>query len=67
MKLKSAFGIIILFFASTAHLLAQTAPNPCYSDDLDGGCPLDTWVIALAIAASFFAFIKLYRSKKSFL
>jgi hypothetical protein len=63
MKLKIAFGVIVLLLISTVNLFAQTLP--CDGDDPDGGCPLDTWVIVLVIAASFFAAFRLYRSKKS--
>jgi len=66
MKLKIGFGVIVLLLISTVNLFAQTLP--CNGNDPDAGdCPLDTWVIALAIGASFFAAIKLYRSKKSVL
>jgi hypothetical protein len=62
MKLKTAFSVIILLLISAAHVFAQ--PLPCAGDDPDGTCPLDTWVIALVVAASCFAAAKLYRNKK---
>jgi hypothetical protein len=66
MKLKIGFSVVVLLLISTVNLFAQTLP--CIGDDPDAGnCPLDTWVIALAIAASFFTVIKLYRNKKSVL
>ncbi|MBS1521062.1 MAG: hypothetical protein JST50_08705 [Bacteroidetes bacterium] len=65
MKLKTAFSVILLFLISTVNVFAQ--PLPCYGDDPDGNCPLDTWVIALVVVASFFAAIRLYRRKKSVL
>lgn len=70
MKTKIAFGVILLLLISTATVFAQEAGeiNPCFGEDIEtGSCPLDTWVIALVIAASGFAFLKLYRSKKSVL
>jgi len=63
MKLKVAFSVILLLLISAANVFAQ--PLPCFGDDPDAACPLDTWVIALVVAASFFAAIKLYRSKRS--
>jgi len=65
MKLKTAFITILILLASTIHTFAQVLP--CGGDDPDATCPLDTWVIALVIAASFFAAVKLYRRKKSVL
>jgi hypothetical protein len=64
MKLKIGFGVILLLLISTVNVFGQTLP--CNGDDPDAGaCPLDAWVIALAIGASFFAAIRLYRNKKS--
>ena len=65
MKLKTAVSVLILLLIGTVSAFAQ--PLPCIGDDPDGNCPLDTWVIALVIAASFFAAVKLYRNKKSVL
>jgi hypothetical protein len=66
MKLKIIFSIFILLLISTVNVSAQIS-LPCAGDDPDAGCPLDTWVIALVIAASSFAAIRLYRRKKSVL
>jgi hypothetical protein len=63
MKLKISFGIIVLLLISTAGAFAQVLP--CGGDDPDAGCPLDTWVIVLAIIVSSFAVLKLQRRKKS--
>lgn len=67
MKTKIAFGVILLLLINVVSAFAQEGgegPNPCGDFDLDGNCPLDTWVIALVIAASLFAVLKLYRNKK---
>jgi len=61
--LRVALSVILLLLISAANVFAQ--PLPCFGDDPDAACPLDTWVIALVVAASFFAAIKLYRSKRS--
>jgi hypothetical protein len=63
MKLKIIFSVFILLLISAVNVSAQIA-LPCSGDDPDAGCPLDTWVIALAVAVSFFAAIRLYRRKK---
>ena len=66
MKLKVAFSVIVLLLVGIVNAYAQV--EPCFGEDPDSGnCPLDTWVIALAIAASCFAAIRLYRDKKSVL
>jgi hypothetical protein len=65
MKLKTALIAILILLVSTLHTFAQ--PLPCYGDDPDAACPLDTWVIALVVVASFFAVTRLYRRKKSIL
>jgi hypothetical protein len=39
--------------------------TPCDEADGDAFCPLDTWVIILAVAAFTFAAIQLYRKQKS--
>ena len=63
MKIKIIFSVFVLLLVSTVVVFAQPV-QPCVGDDIDNACPLDTWVIALALAASFFTAIKLYRSKK---
>ena len=63
MKLKISLGIIVLLLISTVNVFAQQLP--CGGDDPDAGCPLDTWVIALAIAASFLAAVRLYRRRSA--
>lgn len=63
MKLKIGFGVIVLLLISAVNVFAQTLP--CSGDDPDAGCPLDTWVIVLAIAMGCFAVVTLYRRKKS--
>jgi len=64
MKIKIIFSVFVLLLINTVVVFAQPT-SPCAGDDIDNACPLDTWVIVLAIAASSIAAIKLYRSKKS--
>ncbi|MDO3626983.1 hypothetical protein Q3A68_12315 [Mucilaginibacter sp. BT774] len=68
MKIKIIFSVFVLLLVNTVNVFAQEI-NPCYGDvDPDsGGCPLDTWIIALAIVASLIAVTKLYRGKNSVL
>jgi len=39
--------------------------SPCGGTDPDEVCPLDTWVVVLAVAAFVFAAIHLYRKQKA--
>lgn len=64
MKLKIFFSAFILLLISTVNVYAQIS-LPCGGDDIDNPCPLDTWVIVLAIAVSLFAALRLYRRKNS--
>jgi hypothetical protein len=64
MRSKIIFSVLILLLINALSTHAQVT-LPCGGDDPDAGCPLDTWVVALAIAASFFAAVILYRRKKS--
>ena len=67
MKIKIIFSVFVLLLVNTVNLFAQSDFNPCFGDDIDNPCPLDTWVIALVIAASLIAAVKLHRSKNSVL
>jgi len=50
--------------AGTLSCFAQDI-TPCDSSDGDAFCPLDTWVVILAVAAFAFAAAHLYRKQKS--
>jgi hypothetical protein len=63
MKFKAGFGVFVLLLLNIITAHAQTLP--CNGDDPDATCPLDTWVIVLVIAASFFTAFRLYRRKSS--
>jgi hypothetical protein len=54
---------ILVFLAATVGCFAQIFA--CDNADDDAFCPLDTWVIVLAVAAFAFAAIHLYRKQKS--
>ncbi len=59
-------GICLL--SITSNCFAQSNPGGGLCDGNDGGpdgCPLDTWVIVLVVAATVFAAVHLYRQKKS--
>jgi hypothetical protein len=61
MKLKAGLSVLILTLISVVTASAQGLP--CGGDDPDATCPLDTWVVVLVIAASFFAAYTLYRKQ----
>lgn len=62
MKLKIGFSVFaLLLFNAVSH--AQTLP--CGGTDPDATCPIDTWVIVLMAAGSFFAVYTLLKRKKS--
>jgi len=63
MKLKVGLGIFVLLLLNIVTAHAQGLP--CGGDDPDATCPLDTWVLILAIMASFFAYLQLSRRQKS--
>ena len=63
MKLKVGLGVFALLLLSIVTANAQTLP--CLGDDPDATCPLDTWVIILVIAASFFTAFRLYKRQRS--
>jgi len=61
MKLKIGFSVFVLLLFS-AVVNAQVLP--CGGTDPDATCPIDTWVIVLVAAASFFAAYTLSKRKK---
>jgi len=63
MKLKATLSVLILTLIST--IAAHAQGLPCGGSDPDATCPLDTWVIVLVVAASFFAAYTLYRRQSA--
>ncbi|XHR92299.1 hypothetical protein ACFJIV_18250 [Mucilaginibacter sp. UC70_90] len=61
---KKFFLTALVFAAGTLSCFAQL-DNPCDNADGDATCPLDAWVIVLAVAVFTFAAIHLYRKQKS--
>jgi len=55
---------LILIVVATLNCFAQL-DDPCDPVDNDSYCPLDTWVIALAIVAFVFAIVHLHRKRKA--
>jgi hypothetical protein len=62
MRAKIFFGTLLLLMLNSVALFAQPG-EPCEGTDPDATCPLDTWVIILAIIAVVFATIHLYRKR----
>jgi len=53
---------VMVGFAQTG----TTGPGaPCGGTDIDADCPLDTWVIFLAVIAVVFAAIHLHKKQKA--
>jgi hypothetical protein len=67
LRLKIFLGTLLLLMLNTAVLFAQgTSPGePCEGNDPDSTCPLDNWVIILAVVAVVFATWHLYRKRKA--
>jgi hypothetical protein len=62
MRIKIFFGAFLLLMLNVVVLYAQ-AGFPCGDVDPDALCPLDTWVIVLAIATVIFAAFHLNRKQ----
>jgi len=62
--IKKIFLTTILFVVTTLSCFAQLE-NPCDGADGDAVCPLDTWVIVLAVAVFAITVVHLYRKQKS--
>lgn len=61
--IKKIFLTLLVLVITTLGCFAQIFA--CDDADDDAFCPLDTWVIVLAVAAFAFAAIHLYRKQKS--
>jgi hypothetical protein len=64
MRVKKFFCTLLLLF-NVVLLFAQGDPTPCLAADIDTQCPLDTWVVILAVIAVVFAATYLHRKQKS--
>ncbi len=62
--IKKIFPTTLIFMLATLSCFAQLE-SPCEPTDNDSPCPLDTWVVVLAIVAFTFAVIHLYRKQKA--
>lgn len=62
--IKKIFLTTVLFVVTTLTCFAQLE-NPCDGKDGDAECPLDTWVIILAVIAFAITVVHLYRKQKS--
>ncbi|MFC0516575.1 hypothetical protein ACFFGT_20380 [Mucilaginibacter angelicae] len=62
--IKKTLSITLVFMAAYLSCFAQLE-DPCVPVDNDSFCPLDTWVIVLAVAAFAFTAIHLYRKQKA--
>jgi hypothetical protein len=58
MRVKIFCGALLLLMLNVVMLYAQPG-EPCGGTDPDATCPLDTWVIALAVIAAVFAMFRL--------
>jgi len=67
MRIRIFFSTLLLLMFNVAALFAQSGdPNgPCgLNDDDNTNCPLDTWVVALAVVAVIFAAVHLHKKQK---
>jgi hypothetical protein len=64
MRGKLFLGALFLLLLNSAVLYAQPG-EPCAGVDPDSTCPLDTWVVVLAIIAITFAVIHLSRKQSA--
>jgi hypothetical protein len=66
MRIRIFLGTMLLLMLNAAVLFAQTGiGEPCEGNDPDSTCPLDTWVIVLAVVAVVFAVIRLRRKQQA--
>lgn len=66
-SVRIVFATLVLSIFNIALLYAQTDPGaPCAGNDVDNtDCPLDTWVVFLAVIAVVLAAIYLHRKQKT--
>ena len=64
MWVKIFFGAFFLLMINVVVLNAQPS-CPCGCIDPDATCPLDTWVIILAVVAFVFVTVHLYRKRSA--
>ncbi|HWZ16187.1 MAG TPA: hypothetical protein VNW95_13190 [Mucilaginibacter sp.] len=64
MKIKIFCGAFFLLMLNAVIGFAQ-AGAPCAGGDVDGNCPLDTFVVVLAGIALVFGAVQLYRKGKN--
>lgn len=64
-KIKQFFFLfaVTLLLTALTHTAHAQPINPCGNDDIDGNCPLDTWVYVLAFLMLTFSTLHLYRKK----
>ena len=68
MKIKISLSVLLLLMTSITSVFAQPGGQQ-YCDDgvtpyTPDGCPIDTWVIVLVVAAGIFVGYKLYHRNK---
>ncbi|GAA4324704.1 hypothetical protein GCM10023149_26510 [Mucilaginibacter gynuensis] len=62
MKTGKIKALLILFMLAALNLkAADDVPLPCDNSDPDLECPIDTWVLLLAVIVLMFTFIRLAR------
>ena len=64
MRIKIFCAALLLLMLNVAMLYAQPG-EPCGGVDPDATCPLDTWVIALAVIAAIFAAGRLIKKQNA--
>jgi len=63
MRVKVFFGVFALLMLNAVLSFAQGLP--CGGTDPDEVCPLDTWVMVLAVIAFVYTAVHLYRKQKA--
>lgn len=62
--IRKIFSTTLVLIMATLSCFAQL-DDPCDPVDNDSFCPLDTWVVILAVVAFAFAVIHLHRKQKA--
>jgi hypothetical protein len=65
MRVRIFFGTLLVLILNAGVLFAQGPGGPCELTDPDENCPLDTWVVILAVVAVVFAVVRLHRKQKA--